>query len=454
MHDSRSRILIVDDDEVSLIMLQRHLLRQGHDVNCAMSGQEALSQLEKQMADLVISDLVMPEMDGIQLMLAAKEKYPQLHFIIFTALGNIESAVSAIKQGALDYLEKPFDVKRFDIVLQRTLKYGRLSNENTLLLEHFRERFSFNNIVTHSPVMQQTLELAARVTTSPKTTISLNGESGVGKEVLARAIHSESRCLPTTFVAVNCASIPEPLLESELFGHIRGAFTGAERDREGKFGMAQGGTILLDEIGDMPLLLQAKLLRVLEERTYEKVGSNTPLQADFRVIVATHRNLAEMVKQGTFREDLFHRLNVVPITIPPLRERKEDIPILSEFFLNLLRQHHGKQLPGISKKAMDRMVSYSWPGNVRELRNMLEYAAIMTTSDELIRPEHLRFATSQTFPATLDTATVDFHVSIPSKELSLNAITTKVLELALQYCDGNKSKAAALLKVNRKMFYR
>jgi DNA-binding NtrC family response regulator len=453
MSDRRSRILIVDDDKVSLVMLQKHLLRQGHNVTSAMSGQEALSQLAKQMVDLVISDFVMPEMDGIQLMLAAKEKYPQLHFIILTALGSIESAVSAIKLGALDYLEKPFDVKRFDIVLQRTLKYGRLSNENSLLLEHFRERFSFNNIVTQSPVMHQTLELAARVTTSPRTTINLNGESGVGKEVLARAIHSESGCLPTTFVAVNCASIPEALLESELFGHVRGAFTGAEREREGKFSLARGGTILLDEIGDMPLLLQAKLLRVLEERTYEKVGSDTPLQAEFRVIVATHRNLAQMVKQGTFREDLFHRINVVPISIPPLRERKEDIPVLTDFFLNIFRRHQGKTLPGISKRAMDKMVSYSWPGNVRELRNMLEYAAIMT-SDELIRPEHLRFSTPQTFPATLDTATVDFHVSIPSEELSLGAITTKILDLALQYCNGNKSKAATLLKVNRKMFYR
>lgn len=453
MPDRRNRILIVDDDKVSLVMLQKHLLRQGYNVNCAASGPEALSQLENQMVDVVISDFVMPEMDGLQLMLAAKEKYPQLHFIILTALGNIETAVSAIKQGALDYLEKPFDIKTFDIVLQRTLKYGRLSNENSQLLEHYREIFSFNNIVTRSPIMQQTLELAARVTTSPKTTINLNGESGVGKEVLARAIHSESGCLPHTFVAVNCASIPEALLESELFGHVRGAFTGAEREREGKFSLAQGGTILLDEIGDMPLLLQAKLLRVLEERSYEKVGSNTPLQADFRVIVATHRNLAEMVKQGTFREDLFHRLNVVPITIPPLRERKEDIPVLSEFFLNILRQHQGKPLPGISKKAMDKMISYSWPGNVRELRNILEYAAIMT-SDELIRPEHLRFSTSQTFPATLDAATVDFHVSIPSEELSLNAITTKILDQALEYCDGNKSKAATLLKVNRKMFYR
>jgi DNA-binding NtrC family response regulator len=394
----------------------------------------------------------MPEMDGIQLMQAAKERYPTLHFIFFTARGSIESAVSAMRLGALDFLEKPFDEKTFDMVLRRTLEFGRLSNENAQLRELFRERFSFHNIVTRSSAMQQTLELAARAAASPGTTISLTGESGVGKEVLARAIHSESGSLPISFVAVNCASIPESLMESELFGHVRGAFTGAEREREGKFSLARGGTILLDEIGDMSLPLQAKLLRVLEERSYEKVGSNTLIPAECRVIVATHRNLAEMVQQGTFRQDLFHRINVVPISIPPLRERKEDIPLLVEFFLDLFRQHQGKSLPGISKKAMDMIVSYTWPGNVRELRNVLEYATIMI-SDELIRPEHLRFYTSQSFSTTPGAATVDFHISLSSDDVSLNALTTRVLEIALERCGGNKSKAAALLKVNRKMFY-
>ncbi len=434
-------------------MLQKHLLRLGYDVTCAYSGQEALDQLARRMVDLVISDLVMPEMDGLQLMQTAKELYPKLHFIFFTARGSIESAVAAIRLGALDYLEKPFNAETFDLVLQRTLKFGRLSNENAELREHFQEKFSFHNIVTRSPVMQQTLEMATRVAASPKTTISLTGESGVGKEVLARAIHFESGCSPTTFMAVNCASIPEALLESELFGHVRGAFTGAEREREGKFSLARGGTILLDEIGDMPLPLQAKLLRVLEERTYEKVGSNTPVKADFRVIAATHRNLAEMVEKGTFREDLFHRINVIPIAIPPLRERKEDIPVLAEFFLNLFREHQGKALPGISKKAMDEIVAYPWPGNVRELRNVLEYAAIMT-SDELIRPEHLRFSTARSSAGTAETNKIDFHISMPVEDLSMEAISSEILNIALQYCDGNKSKAAALLKVNRKMFYR
>ena len=457
MPNPKAHILIVDDEEFSRSLLENHLLQQGYTVTSAASGVEALSHLEKQNVDLVITDLVMPGMDGIQLLHNAKEHHPALPFIVFTAEGSIESAVAAIKQGALDYLEKPFTPRTFDVALQRALEFGRLSGENSQLREHFRERYSFQNIVTQSPAMRQVLELAARVAASPKTTISLTGESGVGKEVLARAVHFASGCLPRNFVAVNCAAIPEALLESELFGHTRGAFTGAEREREGKFSLARGGTVLLDEIGDMPLALQAKLLRVLEERTYEKVGANTPLPADFRVIVATHRNLAELVKQGSFREDLYHRINVVPLAIPPLRERREDIPLLVDFYLDLFRQHQGKSLPGVSKTAMELLVSYSWPGNVRELRNVLEYATIMV-SDELIRPGHLRFAASPPLPEAHETNAADFQISLSLGELSLDAIleavTSKVLGLTLQRCGGNKSQAALLLKVNRKIFYR
>jgi len=457
MTTTDARILIVEDDELSRLLLESHLLHHGYEVLSAANGDEALALLGKQGVDLVISDLVMPGMDGIQLMHAAKEHYPALPFIVFTSEGSIENAVAAIKQGALDYLEKPFNPEIFDVTLQRALEFSRLSGENTQLRDHFLERHSFHNIITQSPAMRQVLELAARVASSPKTTISLTGESGVGKEVLARAVHFSSGGLPGNFVAVNCAAIPEALLESELFGHTRGAFTGAERDREGKFSLARGGTVLLDEIGDMPLSLQAKILRVMEERTYEKVGANTPLPADFRVIVATHRNLAELVKQGAFREDLFHRINVVPIAIPPLRERTEDIPLLVDFYLDLFRQHQGKALPGVSKKAMALLVSYPWPGNIRELRNVLEYATIMV-SDELIRPEHLRLPSAQPHPGTGETSILDFQVSLSLDELSLDAIladlTSKVLGLTLQRCGGNKSQAAHLLKVNRKIFYR
>jgi DNA-binding NtrC family response regulator len=446
-------ILIVDDEELSRLILANHLLTQGYEVITADSGSSALSLLKNRSVALVISDLVMPEMDGIQLMLAAKMHCPNLPFIVLTGEGNIETAVAAIRHGALDYLEKPFNPKTLDVVILRALEFGRLSHENEQYREHYSELFSFQNIVTKSLLMQQTLELATRVALSPKTTISLTGESGVGKEVLAKAIHFASGCLPGNFVPVNCAAIPESLLESELFGHVRGAFTGAEHDREGKFSMARGGTLLLDEIGDMPLPLQAKILRVLEERTFEKVGSNTPVPADCRVIVATYRNLSELVKQGKFREDLYHRINVVPIAIPPLRERIEDIPLLVDCFLTIFRQHQGKSLPGISKKALDVLISYHWPGNVRELRNVLEYAAIMV-NDELIRPEHLRLPSGNPTADRTKSDTIEFNISISPAELSLDTLTNIILDMALQRSGGNKTQAASLLKVNRKMFYR
>jgi len=447
------RILIVDDEEVSCLSLKGTLQRLGYEVFYASNGLEALTLLAEQPVSLVISDLVMPEMDGIQLMRQAQQRSPGLPFVVLTAQSSVSSAVAAMKLGAFDYLEKPVNPETLDVIIQRALKFSRLAEENIQLQQHFRERFSFQNIITHSPAMRQVLELAARAAASPRTTICLAGESGVGKEVLCRAIHFASGCLPGSFVAINCAAIPESLLESELFGHVRGAFTGADQEREGKFSLARGGTVLLDEIGDMPLSLQAKLLRVLEERTYEKVGANKSLPADFRVIVATHRDLGKMVQNGTFREDLFHRINVVPLDIPPLRERKEDIPLLADHFLNLFRQHQGKSLPGISKKAMDLLTAHTWPGNIRELRNVLEYAVLMV-SDELIRPGHLRLNIAPPVPDGQLTTATDYIISLSPEELSLDNITATILDMTLQRCGGNKSQAAAMLKVNRKMFYR
>lgn len=453
-----SVIMVVDDEEVFLLRMKNHIMLLGYTVVTAVSGHDALAILEKQPVDLVITDFKMPDMNGLQLMLSARELYPLLPVIVLTARGSIENAVEAMRHGALDYLEKPFNPQSFDLVLQRALQFGRLSGENKLLRQHYSERFSFQSIVTQSPLMRQVLEMALRMTESPRTTICLTGESGTGKEVLSRAIHFGTGGLPGNFVALNCAAIPESLMESELFGHVRGAFTGADRDRDGKFNLAKGGTLLLDEIGDMSLALQAKLLRVLEERRYEKIGSNKPLPADFRVIVATHHNIAEQVRRGLFREDLFYRINVVPITIPPLRERKEDIPLLVQYYLQLFREHHGKEIPGISEKASKLLIGYDWPGNVRELRNLLEYATIMIRN-ELIRPEHLRIPTRQQSDfASQDSSMFDYHVKLPVVGISLDTIlsdfTDKILELTLVRCHGNKTQAATLLKINRKKFYR
>jgi len=448
-----TRILTVDDDETSLRVLSGHLKHFGFDVTSASGGVQALEHIEQHSYDLVISDLRMPGMDGIMLLEEIRRRELAVPFIVVTACGSIESAVAATRKGACDYLEKPFNPEILQLTVQRAIDFHRAVSENRQIMTHLQERFTFQNIITVNPAMKETLEKAARVSASPQTTVAIYGESGTGKELLVRAIHFASKGLPGNFLAVNCAAIPDALLESELFGHVRGAFTGADKDRDGKFQLARGGTIFLDEIGDMPLLLQAKLLRVLEERTYEKVGSSKLINLECRVIVATHHNLTEMVRQGTFREDLFHRINIIPLIIPPLRERLDDIPLLIDHFLALFRHHLGKPLPGISRAAIKQLTSYNWPGNIRELRNTLEYAAIMV-SDELIRPEHLRTVSAEECIPTTAAGSGDFTVSLPYTELSLEAITGRVLQIALERCAGNKSRAAALLKVDRKRFYR
>jgi DNA-binding NtrC family response regulator len=451
------KILAVDDDELSLLMLENLLADAGFAPLTAASGAQALALLEREHVDLLISDLIMEGMNGLELLDRVRERYPNVPVIVVTARGSVESAVEAMRRGAYDYLAKPFNPEVLRITLQRALDYHHVVRENEQITGLLRERFTFQSIVTVNPAMKKLLELAARVAAARQTTVAIYGESGSGKEVLARAIHFAGKGLPAGFVAVNCAAVPEHLLESELFGHVRGAFTGADRDREGKFSLARGGTLLLDEIGDMPLPLQAKLLRVLQERVFEKIGSNTPISTDCRVIVATNRNLADMVAAGRFREDLYHRINVFPLVIPPLRERTDDIPLLCEHVLDQLRQHLGKPLPGISQKAMDAMLAHGWPGNVRELRNCLERAAILTDG-ELIRPEHLGFgraeAPSRGASAGPAPDTVQYTLALPVDQLSLHALTERIMAITLERCGGNKSRAAQLLRIDRKAFYR
>ena len=451
-----NRILAVDDESISLRILERYLLKAGFVPVLASSGDEALAIMESEPSvDMVVTDLAMPGMDGIQLIERIRERFGKIPIIAVTANGSIESAVRAMKSGASDYLEKPCSMDALRISVQRTFEYHDVLSENEQMRTMLREKFSFQSIVTANPLMRDQLDLASRVVHSDRTTVAIFGESGVGKEVLARAIHFAGKGKPAGFVAVNCAAIPEHLLESELFGHVRGAFTGADRDREGKFSAARGGTLLLDEIGDMPLPLQAKLLRVLQEHVYEKIGSNTLQPVECRVIVTTNRNLPALVAEGGFREDLFHRINIFPLTIPPLRERREDIPHLCDHILRELRQHLGKPLPGISQKAMELMQDYQWPGNVRELRNMLERAAILTDG-ELIRPGHLGMGRNEPSgdPLGESGGMVTYTLTLPAADLSLEALTDEILTITLDRCEGNKSKAARLLKIARKNFYR
>lgn len=449
---STATILIVDDKTSFRFLVQSYLVDAGYTTICANNGASALEVLEQHPVDLILSDLVMPEMDGVALLAVVQQQYAQIPFVVITAHGSVESAVAAMKQGADDYLLKPLIREELLLTVARSLEGARLRRRCDQMEGLLNQRFSFENIKSVSPVMGAVLSAARQVVTFPGTTVSILGESGTGKEVLARAIHSASGCSPANFVPVNCAAIPESLLESELFGHVKGAFTGAEGSREGKCARAQGGTLFLDEIGDMPLPLQAKLLRLLEEKVYEALGSDIGQPADFRVIVATNRNLKTLCQQGSFRTDLYYRLNVFPLTIPPLRERKEDIPALAEFFLATFRQHQGKSLPGLSRAALDHLMAHDWPGNVRELRNRLEYATIITNG-ELIQPQHLRLQTAEETTASSPSSTHTLHFEIPIADFSLETVLDRLRAWALQNSDHNKSAAARLLQTSRKFFY-
>jgi len=455
---SEATVLIVDDDEVSLLTLETALVASGFSCLLAADGEEALKLLKTGGVDIVVTDQQMPVMGGMELLKHIKADYPNVPCIMLTAYATINSAVASIKEGANDYLQKPFDPHNLLAVIRRSLIYSRLTEENLKLKDQLNRKYSFHNIVTRSGAMGKALHDAEKVARVPNTTVAIYGESGTGKEVLAQAIHFSGPRMANRFVAVNCASIPHSLQETELFGHVKGAFTGADRDRDGKFAFAQNGTIFMDEIGDMSAELQSKLLRVLQERVYEKVGSNTPVKADCRVIVATNRNLEKMVAEGAFRADLYHRINSFPITLPPLRDRKEDIPLLAHHFLDLFRAEFGKPLPGISDGAMELLLDYSWPGNIRELKNCIERAAILTDETPIL-PQHLIIANNRADGvATANRANgkgkIRFEIELPTEGFSLDKVTDEVMKQALERCGNNKSKAAEFLHVDRSLFYR
>jgi len=439
-------ILVVDDDEELLEHLKGKLTKWGFNCSLARNGVEALDVIEKNHVDLILSDQQMPKMTGLELLKEVKSGHDDIPFIMLTAFGTVNKAVLSMKQGADDYIQKPYDPENLLTTIRRSLSYYKLREENKRLKSTLRKQYSFQNIVTKSEKMKEALELARKVAGRSDTTVLIHGESGTGKEILAKAIHYASERVGNNFVAVNCAGIPSNLLESELFGHMKGAFTGADKDREGKFDIAQGGTILLDEIGDMPVDLQAKLLRTLQEKTYERVGSNQTISADLRVIAVTHRNLQEMVREGTFREDLYHRINFFPITLPPLRERTEDIPLLVDLFLDQFREEFGKDISGISEKVASVLKHHSWTGNIRELRNCIGRAAILA-DEETIQPYHLIISDS-------NAQMVRFDVAVPMENISLDSITDEILKIALKRFNNNKTNAAEFLKVNRKTFQR
>jgi two-component system, NtrC family, response regulator GlrR len=377
---SSGNILVVDDDLNLLELVKMRLETAGYEVTAVSIEEKALEALKEQVFDLAIVDLQLAHQDGISLMEDFHQIRTDMPVVILTAHGSIESAVEAMKKGAYSYLTKPFDAQELLLQIRIALENRRLTSEVRRLETLLEERYDFSNIIARSAKMRSLLEKVSQIAKTDST-VYIQGESGTGKELIARAIHIASERKNKAFVAINCASLPEGLLESRLFGHEKGAFTGAVKSTKGLFTQAHGGTIFLDEIGDMPLSIQAMLLRVLQERQFYPVGSEKLVEVDVRVIVATNKDLEAMVKQGLFREDLYYRIHVIPIFLPPLRERKDDIPLLAEHFREKFRQQMNKQVKGLSALALQKMVLYDWPGNVRELENTMEYAVAITQQD-------------------------------------------------------------------------
>ncbi|MBI4799193.1 MAG: sigma-54-dependent Fis family transcriptional regulator, partial [Desulfarculus sp.] len=380
------RILIVDDEKNYLLVLDALLSEAGYEVATADGGARALALLEEDEPDLMLTDMRMPRMTGLELIKASKERRPDLPVIVMTAYGTVENAVEAMKSGAVDYIMKPFENQELLLTVQRALKLSRLLAQNRLLREEVAQGQGFGQIVGDSKAMRQVYEMVDKVAAT-KATVLITGESGTGKELIARAIHSRSPRAEEPFVAVNCMALTETLLESELFGHEKGAFTGAAGRRKGRFELADKGTLFLDEVGEIAPALQVKLLRVLQERTFERVGGNQSISVDVRIVAATNRDLTRAVASGRFREDLFYRLNVVRLALPPLRERKEDLPALVAHFVRRYAAETGRTPPQVSQEAMRRIYDYAWPGNVRELENALERAVIMSGAE--IHPSDL-----------------------------------------------------------------
>ena len=450
----KTKILVVDDEASIREFLEIMLKKEGYDVTCAEDGQQAAEILKKKSFDMAISDLQMPRMTGVELLHHVNLNYPDLTFMVITAFGTTESAVEVMKKGAYDYLTKPFKIDEVRLNIKNAIKSKHLEIENRSLKRELQKEFNFQNLVGNSENMHNVYNVVERVSHSP-TNVLITGESGTGKEMVAKAIHYNGFFKDKPFVTVNCGAIPEPLMESEMFGHKKGSFTGAIADKQGLFEIADGGTLFLDEVGELPLSIQVKLLRAIQERVIRKVGDTQDLKVNVRIIAATNRVLEDMVKTGEFREDLYYRLNVILIRAPSLRERKEDIPLLADFFLKKYNEKLIKNIQGISDEAMLSLKKYHYPGNVRELENIIE-RTVALEGGATILPESLppfvmtaagrKMASSQDIEITDDGIDLDNIIGQIEKELIVKSI---------HKADGVKKKAAKLLGITfRSMRYR
>lgn len=443
----RSRILVVDDESSIRIALFRALEKRGHHVLTASSLTEAETLASgEQGLDVLLVDLRLPDGDGLDLMMKVQKAHPYCQSLVLTGFGTIQSAVEATKRGAFHYIPKPFNLEEVLVLVDKALEHKKLSQENKVLRHQLHEKYKFENIIGQSPEISQVFEMIEQVADSDSTVL-ISGESGTGKELVARAIHYNSGREDKLMVPVNCGAIPEELLESELFGHVKGAFTGAVSNRQGRFEVANHGTIFLDEIGDMSPSLQVKILRVLQERRFEPVGSTKTIEVDVRIIAATHKDLEAAVANKSFREDLYYRLNVIPIKIPPLRQRQSDIPLLIQYFLQKFNEAKRRDLQGFNADALELLTAYPWPGNVRELENLIERLVILKgrgVVEPRDLPERYQQRTIPTNPEKL---------VVPERGLDFNSAVdgfeNALIIQALERTGWNRNKAASLLNLNR-----
>ena len=438
----KAKILVVDDESSHRQMIKAVLSAEGYEIREAADGNQAVKAVEEKFHDLILMDIRMPGLSGIEALQKIKDISPGIPVIIMTAYASVNTAIDALKSGAYDYLTKPLDIEELKILVAKALQFQKLEQENIYLKEQLNNRFDFSSIIGRSPSMKQLFETMALVAPS-EAGVLIVGESGTGKELIANAIHQNSSRAQRPFIKVNCAALPETLLESELFGHEKGAFTGATARKQGRFQLAHNSSILLDEIGEMSPTTQAKILRVLQEREFEPIGSTQTIRVDTRVIAATNKNLEEEIKKGRFREDLFYRINVVTIAVPPLRERREDIPLLADFFLKRFAEKNRRVINGFTPRAMDLFMRYDWSGNVRELENVVERAVIMARG-EMITPME--------FPKNLKE--LDVELKEPNLDLSpgrsLKEVEKEMILRTLAETDGNRTHAANILGISRR----
>ena len=433
------RILVVDDEATQRELVSGYLKKHGYEVMVASDGERALELFRREPAELIVTDQRMPNFSGLELLKAARAINPEIYVIVMTAYGNVGSAVEAMQAGAADYLTKPLQLEELLHKVEQVCERHRLYVENRELRAELQDRHRIEGIIGESGQMLEVTSLVRRVAPS-EATVLIRGESGTGKELIAQAIHYASPRAAKPLIRVNCAALPENLLESELFGHEKGSFTGAVATRKGRFESADGGTLFLDEIGDLPLHLQAKLLRVLQEKEFERVGSSQPLKVDVRVLSATHRDLEKLMKSGQFREDLYYRLNVVTIVLPPLRERRQDLPALMDHFLRRFAAKNGKTIRGFSHEAREALLRYDYPGNVRELENLIERAVVLTRDDVIDRGD---------LPLTLEESEIRDDKE-PHLLAAVEGLERRMIKNALARAGGIQTRAAELLGITER----